>query len=526
MTIESIVKESIKSVVCIDDKIVTPYQDEGDKTFSNALYEGLRSSLNSAILMIPYSQLKTPEEVFKNRDLLILDWELEEPATDTIKTLTLVDAALRSEIKYICIYTKNDAVTVKNEMLRYYSGYTEEDISTLNEKCQEEGLFLEAIFGQYPDDICSPDMLNGDVLREKIKSLGISPKREFGHLYDKRILFQLFLVYMAQMKKCPLPREAEFIHECSSSANSFFCVNKKIVMVFKKSDSKGSSGGEVGANDLVDKITEAVISEPNSILTSAWLFYSNALYRQLVYIESPLSGVDLGAFSYAYSQFGRDNHEGANDLVKKLYFQEMESRMDLMKLSLPQCIVEKLPCPDFGNEKLPPEVKKGLVMLNMRMNTNRCLAQKKHLLSFGDVFKAPSSYWMCVSAKCDCSHPDNNNRNYIFIKGQVTDEEQALDDADSQYISFIEHGGSIKAITWQTRIFVCYVELPEVEIGHKLKVATADRKNNNEYIEVEYVTSISPDYAQRMANNVFSFANRVGVSFAQYPPKNSNGSSE
>lgn len=104
---QHIIQNAISSAVCIDDKYVTPYQApiEGDKfDDSKQLYESFRREGNCDLDIYKYESLeqfeKSKNYLFENKDLLVLDWELNEsnPACKYKDTLPILRQAINTDV--------------------------------------------------------------------------------------------------------------------------------------------------------------------------------------------------------------------------------------------------------------------------------------------------------------------------------------------------------------------------------------------------------------------------------------------
>ena len=125
--ISQVIKDSISSAICIDDKYVAPYQEYAvnDKPAdSKILYETFRKEGNCDLDIYKYESLDKFEEdkkyLFNNKDLLILDWELKDNGVKYDETLPILEKAIDTDyIQFIVIYTNNN--TPENIALRIFS---------------------------------------------------------------------------------------------------------------------------------------------------------------------------------------------------------------------------------------------------------------------------------------------------------------------------------------------------------------------------------------------------------------------
>jgi hypothetical protein len=183
-------------------------------------------------------------------------------------------------------------------------------------------------------------------------------------------------------------------------------------------------------------------------------------------------------------------------------------------------------------------------------------------LNFGDVFfDAKNSYYICITALCDCYRPSKIKNNYYFAIGHEISPSDALDMGDSAFISYLPNR---KVISWvqpeifdsfddtsqekdiqdeeglkrqienlklrnkqlnQFRYKPVYIKPAQYNVtNHKLlndqlelsRVEHSENKGQDLNIfSVNYITSIRPNYAQRIANHAFGHPVRVGVDFVK-----------
>lgn len=114
--------------------------------FSRQMYSAISSSCECAVTIIPYKQetdVKIINDKMRQKDLLILDWELTEVA-DIKKAIEIIDGALTNNVQYICIYTNTHNLTGICETLRlYYCGFSKSEVTYAAAQCEEQGLLKD-----------------------------------------------------------------------------------------------------------------------------------------------------------------------------------------------------------------------------------------------------------------------------------------------------------------------------------------------------------------------------------------------
>ena len=152
-------------------------------------------------------------------------------------------------------------------------------------------------------------------------------------------------------------------------------------------------------------------------------------------------------------------------------------------------------------------------------NSQRKIGNDK-ILSFGDVFKYEDKFYICITALCDCTHPEKRDNCYYFAEGQKLVIEKALEKGDSGYISYISPDCCIK---WDKDALqgeyshivpVNYFVANNHIVNNKLVISRFKNKKKVE-CELEYITTIRQNYTQRIANFAFSHPVRVGIDFVK-----------
>ena len=182
-------------------------------------------------------------------------------------------------------------------------------------------------------------------------------------------------------------------------------------------------------------------------------------------------------------------------------------------------------------------------------------------LNFGDIFKDSSdNYYLCITALCDCYYPNKIDHNFYFVNGkEFTDIDLALKLGDTAFLSFLPNGKSVywgnlenpkkptikkgemddnshkiavlesELLSYTDFLYKPYYVKPKIYNvegvkmnNNKLRVwditfrtlKSGDNHNLN-YIDIDYITTLRTDYAQRIANHAFGHPARVGVDFVK-----------
>ena len=178
--IREIISSSIINAICIDDEFCAPYE-EGDGNFEipKSMCASFRDSHGCNLDVFHYTTKEKLKPIidtlFKNRDLLIVDWELSP--NDTIKyrdTLEIIEKGIASKsLRYIVIYTQSPSIEeIVKTILRYFSEY-KKDLTTVEDNIIEK-----------LDEFSNSNLLddNGDaiwkMLKEGVSGLSLNPEKE------------------------------------------------------------------------------------------------------------------------------------------------------------------------------------------------------------------------------------------------------------------------------------------------------------------------------------------------------------
>jgi hypothetical protein len=535
-----IIKDSIISSIYIDDEIVEPFSSpEGGKeafyTISKGLYESFRKE-NKSLDFYKFNKrndwTRDKDYLFKHRDLLILDWQLnginETRQEETLQILK--HAVINDNIHFISVYTATEPgkfddifYTIK----AYFTiGYSED-----SQKKYEE--LVEALD-------------NGGAETDKFKSLGnsfkrytLSPLSNKTDMYDslkaeiRDLLgeenYRLFArslktIHSDIATACEIvgfcmnterPRQADGM---AISANTNFIGEKFIVINHTILHLSHKSAPE--PQELFSFFTDAVLRVCGNLLTLISLEIRNLLRESSGFI-----GKDADSISDAILFHQRERKEAFFDVLMSIIRNHTSSHFDYKTGRLSsltdgfwtaydqkKSIQETVIALKGNNEALHQE----LIKLNVYYNELHIKKSGNDIIKFGDVFlglntynKPDGRYFLCTTAHCDCLNPKINiKNNFYFIMGQKYKTlKEALDKGDDGHHSFIRLGGEIVAIEWNTRPLILNIQ------DNKIRNLVATDGTGTKYSLV-YATTLKENYAQRMANNSFSFPMRVGIDFA------------
>ena len=511
-----IVKQSIRNIICIDDDFVEPYEvtdsHHKESELSGRMYRALSTECECAVTMVSYNlkiSLEYLEKKMKQKDLLIIDWELTQPLHPE-HTIHVIDCALRNNIPYICIYTnEQNTEGIEDTLKAYYSGHSKEEVKQASESCEELGIFKDD-FASITKQSFSSAQADVRPLKNKLKELGIEVDRNQFNYEKTDEWYKLYLDWYGYI----LPSEKEYVadkksHVLEVDGKKFFFFSKNLNCVQDTVDM-------ISPEHIISRIVENIVESPDSIKDGICLYYSNRFQEALTRRPNILGDISGHAFAYyAKSLLEEDGQDEFELFIKGLFKQELEQQLDIQNAVIPELLAKELIT--VASQITASLIINELIQLNAKININGTLSSMNHTLSFGDVFKynagTRNRYLLCVTAKCDCRRPEKINKNYIFISGEKCKSGKALENAEKEYFSFLHNRDKeFIAVEWKKKLNTIYIPDNNVAKGKGLIGNLMGKE-----FEMEFICSLKENYAQRMANMAYADSNRVGISLAHLP---------
>lgn len=511
-----IVKQSIRNIICIDDEFTEPYEKvEADRKgleLSGKMYTALSTECECAVTMVSYhpgDTLEYLEKKMKQKDLLVIDWELTQSKRQEA-TIGVLNSALENRIPYICIYTnEQDTKGIEDILRAYYSGHDQKEVKRISELCENMGI-LKDEFVSIAKECFGGSRKDVKPLKAKMDELGIKVDKEQFN-YDKpEEWYKLYLQWHGYI----LPPEKKFVadRECSGlevDGRKFFFFTKNMGIVQNKPN-------VISPENIISEIVENIVQSPDSIKDGICLYYSNQFQEVLARRPNIFGDISYDAFAYYAKCLWEEDGQDAFELfIKGLYKQELEQQIDIKNAVVPKELSEELMKKEKqkGANLIPNE----LVQLNAKININGTLSEMDHCLSFGDVFQYSegngNGYLLCVTAKCDCRRPKKINNNYLFICGKKCNRDKALINAEKDYFSFLQDlDKKFITVEWNKKLNTVYIKDNMVMRGKEIEGNWMGEK-----CALKYICSLKDNYTQRMANMAYADGSRVGISLAHLP---------
>jgi len=565
-----ILNSSINSAVFIDEKAKdfysgTPVDEQiPEEKLSYNLFNAFKDHGKSLVIhKFEESNLANPkvlDYLFKGRDLILLDWELAEVAGQE-HSLKLLNKALATPyINFCCIYSSsNNFNEIPLFLDAYFSGISKEEFKKIRDSYDYlDTSEVEKILNETQIQI--DEYLNINEI-----SIDTFP---IERLRTKSSNLLIRFIYLSlTIEKYILPTNDFNEYEVLNTGDNSFIINNTFVLTLKKDVSTDSD-----YNNLLKRIAEIVIKNKGSFFQLLGLEMQSVFNSNEKFIDETI----LKSSTEALFQFRDhiDDDKTFGIIIKKLLLEQATLKLRTAKLELLQ--PDFL---DFKSEELRGQTPSNDDLFQLNVFYNSVSVKSLHPdsipnLNFGDIFKgSDDSYYLCITALCDCYYPNKIDSNFYFVKGtEFSDIDLALKLGDTAFLSFLPNN---KAIYWGDIEKPRLKKIKDVQLSNsdtsgglkndvsvqanqiaklshnqdvlnsylykpfyiKPKVYNVENNKLNDnkiriwditnrfskeeseqnlnYFDVEYITTLRTDYAQRIANHAFGHPSRVGVDFVK-----------
>lgn len=504
-----IIKGAIRSAIFIDENAKEPYSEdnpsETDRSIS--LYQQMKNN-GVSLSICKYSNAcynEQKEYLFANRDLVLLDWKLEGEEQGCEKSLELLDEIVNEQkhIHFCVIYTSENKDSVLKNLLSYFSNTTKEEYDEIRMNLADQEEEIKEIL---------------DVLDE------LSVKRyevECEYMYKnirrtKRDLLTSILQNvvsdspLCSLIKCGMAFDEKSIksdkHEpCPSSIDaSLYALSIKniIIVILNKN--------EVTPNNLFQKFADTLVSYRWGVMQLVGLEMHNIQKKSSSFIDEQILKVTKKALGYHKYK----SNIRFDDYLRTVMLEQLSLNLREEKLTL----VDAIDSEEY-DDKLQEEY------ISMNVFYNSVCIKRNRPLTFGDVFRCDNSYYICITALCDCAKPEKRDNCFYFAKGTSITSTKALKIGDKGFISYLN---SKECVKWNLHIDnvdePVYI-VPETFIILDNMIKEQELEANKPILEngeltfkkycLKYITTIKQNYAQRIANHAFAHPARVGIDFVK-----------
>lgn len=526
----SILKDSIKSAIYIDEKARAFYQDE--KTLSGEPEEALSIELytnfkQSGISLDIHKYIPNDERnddtisfFVDDRDLVILDWKLKGQSGEEEALILLSKIVQADHLHFCTIYTSEDQLdTVLLNVLSYFSSRTEEYHTRIKELLEIENLDKSIV-----------DILLSINLNRFDRSF-VKQKRGELRKIDRGIIAKLQEITNIEDQTCAIIASSISLMNTIKSqgeqpkpsfidaSEKIIVINNTIITILNKEQNKAIDLLENYKNHIIANYTEG--------------------FNQLIGLELYNNIAKTGAMvNDEFISFSRDallfHRKGLKSEGIGHFFISFMNEVfhEKIALSLRDKVYKLLDDEFLDTQKFITPTTADLESMNLFYNAST-LNKKDKLINFGDVFfmKEDNKYLICITPLCDCLRPQEKIKsNFYFAEGTImTKKEEALVLGDTAFISYlpgniIVRWGDISSDESKAKYHPLYIKPCQYKVYEGQNIINDNNEITVHYLNKEgktkdktltYITTIRANYTQRIANHAFTYPMRVGIDFVK-----------
>lgn len=534
-----ILKEHVKNVVCIDDEFIGFYGTGKANNYEDMLYKTFSDITKGFVNMVKFDgDIEKCVTFTEKADLIILDWEIEKSgAGDKFeKTLQILERIVNKSCSLICVYTQElDMDNIYNIITSSFLGIKWEEIKKWKDKFKdfklndfEADIEKEFITGEpFPTIKIAEWKKDNRVYYDLLVKEGfdkfdkIVKLLKYYYLHDR--YDRVYQNELKDIKLVPMYRDNQLV-----AIN----INGKIITVFNKNqpDSK-ETNISISPENVFEAFSNMVYMSPNNIFNVMWMYYKDGLKNQLKNSSSFLNNISDSMLLYLKQQIEADKgqDEGVFENELKDHFKEdIVSQINSLDFSIDSKIMAYI-----SNCGVIKPTKNEFFQFNSYYSQNHSLSKKERKIIFGDMFYAKellnkfeedskgyddikNKILLCITAHCDCLHTNENSKirgNFHFAIGEILRTTTPLLKPETDIYGlydFIDFDGESIAVKWDSYFTKLYLKGDGNFINSDGNVQGYYKDCK---IEFKYIGNLKEGYTQRIANKLFSFSNRVGITY-------------
>lgn len=564
----AILNSSINSAVFIDDKAKDFYSgtpiDTGvvEEKLSGALFKTFKENGKSLVVHKFEKEQITDNSLinylFTGKDLILLDWELHDVDGQQYSLELLSKSIEAPYINFCCIYSRTSNFDkIPLYLTAYFSGLQDYEIEKIMNDYAHLTIEEIAEFQRNPGNSIDSFFEDNQIVLDEFPIERLRDK-------SKKIVLDLISIAL-EYEKYFFQKENQINHEVIYSGEDSFIINNTFVLAIKKEE------GDSDYSRLIKRISDQVIKNKSSFFQLLGLEMQSVFNLNERFIDETILKSSTEALFQFRNHIKDDKSFGV--IIKKLLLEQATLKLRTAKLKL----LDTDFLEHESGEIKEAATNADLFQLNVFYNSVSVKSLNSEdipNLNFGDIFKgSEEDYYLCITALCDCYYPNKIEHNFYFVKGTEFDDiELALRLGDTAFLSFLPNG---KAVYWgniekpklkgtKDIILSGSQDVQKLQKDIKAQCALIQRLNNNQeilnnylykpfyiapklynvennkltnnkiriwditnkvtkekfdqnlnYFDVEYITTLRNDYAQRIANHAFGHPARVGVDFVK-----------
>jgi len=497
-----IIRDSIKTAVYIDEKAWDPFSLEvyNAEINEHVISKNLLEQFKKDGIKLNIHKFNSGEEnnpgdhslkryLFRNTNLVILDWDLDDnPKSQNFSSLKLLaDIIAQPNIHFCSIYSSaTDFDLIIKKICSYFSGVS-------SEQYQKIKYLIE------PYDDAVKLLKEIDITKE-------ANRRIIGEInsIDANILIGAFQIINRNHQALLIDLAISII---SSIGNEYtLLINNTFVTILQKSKN--------APEEFVSKFSSHISKDKEkSYFKLLGLDMQREFLERGAFINPDILNINLNSFlDHRRKIKGKYDQEHFNFHIKDILLKNAEMNLNDSNLSfLDSSFLDSI---DDQSEAKPDQ----LALINAFYNGAHFFKEGR-LLNFGDIFINNGTYYLCITALCDCityyegkNEISNIDFKYYFVKGSKLPEiEEGFSKGDGGFISYID---SETCISWTIGEYIKPFQLyiPKPHISEEKLTANDWGRQHQEFV-LDYKFTLKQNYAQRIANHAFTHPMRVGIDF-------------
>lgn len=510
-----VVNDSINSAIFIDEKAKEFYSGKPnysvlEEKLSKNLYSKFKKKgVSLAIHKFKQTDLTnqdTLKYLLKDRDLVLLDWDLATHDGEKYSLELLSKIVLQKQIHFCCIYTsESNHDKIIDKINTYFSGYDAQYYSNIQAAIKDYRDADVALFERI--SLSNPD-LNQRMFNE-FRDLDSDLPGKIIEVTGLRLgegLIQVALAFLGHHKSPvtnPVPSHV-------SKENHSLNIKNTIITIIHKSENSASK--------ILNKLSSQLWKSDNCFPQILGLDMQNRFNSETSFIDENLLGTTLDTLLYHRKKL---IETGSEVNFESFITDVLQEQSKLILLDSKFKVLDTTFLDKISKNKYKVSDNE-LALLNTFYNG--AFIDNKEALNFGDIFFSEETqmYYLCITALCDCLHPENIKNNFFFVAGKKSsDLDAALKTGDGKFKSYINEKTCIKwtmpVDDWDKGDYIKPVQLhiPDTNIVNNQLEMQYIKDSCHLSGNLEYVFTLKQQYAQRLANHSFAHPIRVGVDFVK-----------
>lgn len=531
-----IVEDAVTSAVAIDDAFCEPYQDAGpndEYERSKKLYESFRE-VGCVLDIYRYTNIDKwrvdKEILLNNKDLLILDWQLN--GNRFKETLEILHHAIGTDsLPFVYIYTHlQDLDNILYQIQAYFSNASASDLEAkyraLVERLEEseeiddvEAFLNDNEFQRLTKELLIKPSRKTEILTDicnYVESKSLVGRQSCGTLYQ--CLREVFKVDRHQdaLRLLGFHLNRVALNESIvGSINAAKVEGEPYTFVLNQTLLKITRKENPDTENLYDDLATVVVKRPNNFLTLLNLELRSLYRKSSSKIAKHIVDIDEHAFFHHEINLG---DKGLfREFLKDVSRDQVSAFLNYQEPTILGVLEDYKIARDISTTLDAFYQNAEYVTYLARLNQYYSILQLEshgRLIRFGDIFRMISSddetFMLCITPHCDCIYPEKINHSLLFVSGNKISLRKGLLKGDRGFLSFLEVNHELSCIEWITKPFSLYIPPGSNNISNPIACHYLDDE-----VSLRYLASQKDNFTQRITNEAMNYAMRVGIDYAK-----------